>query len=143
MFVKLIEDIYLYWRKLQRYAIVFNDSKKSGYRVQFADAQEEFEKLVLEVYRSMQRAVGKNDKVRQITAGVNAGLTVTHLTTGLPDDYECLKDVPFIEQVVIHPPFITYSKRNKRDGVFPESRTNPVTDLTFNLISGVLPCKGW
>ena len=35
----------------------------------------------------MQRAVGKNDKVlRQITAGVNAGLTVTHLTTGLPDD---------------------------------------------------------
>ena len=81
----------------------------------------------------MQRAVGKNDKVlRQITAGVNAGLTVTHLTTGLPDDYECLKDVPFIEQVVIHPPFITYSKRNKRDGVFPESRTNPVTDLTFN-----------
>lgn len=134
MFVKLIEDIYLYWRKLQRYAIVFNDSKKSGYQsVQFADAQEEFEKLVLEVYRSMQRAVGKNDKVlRQITAGVNAGLTVTHLTTGLPDDYECLKDVPFIEQVVIHPPFITYSKRNKRDGVFPESRTNPVTDLTFN-----------
>lgn len=134
MFVKLIEDIYLYWRKLQRYAIVFNDSKRAGYQnVQFADAQEAFEKLVLEVYRSMQKAVGKNDKVlRQITAGVNAGLTVTHLDTALPDDYDCLKNVPFIEQVVIHPPFITYSKRNKRDGVFPEDRQNPVTDLTFN-----------
>ena len=81
MFIALVEDIYLFWRRLQRYAIVFNETKRAGYQnVQFADAQSEFEELVLEVYRSIQSAIGKKDKVlRQITAGVNAGLAVTHM----------------------------------------------------------------
>ena len=78
MFIALVEDIYLFWRRLQRYAVVFNETKRAGYQnVQFADAQSEFEELVLEVYRSIESALGKKDKVlRQITAGVNAGLTV-------------------------------------------------------------------
>ena len=81
MFIALVEDIYLFWRRLQRYAVVFNETKRAGYQnVQFADAQSEFEELVLEVYRSIESALGKKDKVlRQITAGVNAGLTVTHM----------------------------------------------------------------
>ena len=29
MFIALVEDIYLFWRRLQRYAIVFNETKKS------------------------------------------------------------------------------------------------------------------
>lgn len=123
MFIELVEDIYLFWRRLQRYAVVFNETTRgAGYQnVQFADAQNEFEELVLEVYRSIQSALGKKDKVlRQITAGVNAGLTVTHMRPFLPYEYRNLDEIPFIESVVIHPPFIAYSKRNKRDGVFPE-----------------------
>ncbi len=135
MFERLVEDLYLFWRRLQRYAIVFNDEKRSGYQnVQFADAQAAFEDLVLDVYRSIEEtALGKKNKVyRQITAGVNAGLTVTNLRTTLPYEYRNLDDVPFIEQVVIHPPFIAYSKRNKRDGVFPEATANPIEDLKFD-----------
>lgn len=135
MFEGLVEDLYLFWRRLQRYAIVFNDEKRSGYQnVQFADAQAAFEDLVLDVYRSIEEtALGKKNKVyRQITAGVNAGLTVTNLRTTLPYEYRNLDDVPFIEQVVIHPPFIAYSKRNKRDGVFPEATANPIEDLKFD-----------
>lgn len=134
MFIKLVEDIYLFWRRLQRYAVVFNETKRSGYQnVQFADAQSEFEELVLEVYRSIEKALGKKDKVlRQITAGVNAGLTVTHMRPFLPYEYRNLDEIPFIESVVIHPPFIAYSKRNKRDGVFPEMRKNPLEDLKFD-----------
>ena len=134
MFIALVEDIYLFWRRLQRYAVVFNETKRSGYQnVQFADAQSEFEELVLEVYRSIETALGKKDKVlRQITAGVNAGLTVTHMRPFLPYEYRNLDEVPFIESVVIHPPFIAYSKRNKRDGVFPEMKTNPIEDKKFD-----------
>ncbi len=134
MFIALIEDIYLFWRRLQRYAIVFNETKRSGYQnVQFADAQTEFEELVLEVYRSIESSLGKKDKVlRQITAGVNAGLTVTHMRPFLPYEYRNLDEIPFIESVVIHPPFIAYSKRNKRDGVFPETKKNPIEDKKFD-----------
>ena len=134
MFIDLVEDIYLFWRRLQRYAVVFNETKRAGYQnVQFADAQNEFEELVLEVYRSIESALGKKDKVlRQITAGVNAGLTVTHMRPFLPYEYRNLDEIPFIESVVIHPPFIAYSKRNKRDGVFPEMKTNPIEDKKFD-----------
>ena len=130
MFIALVEDIYLFWRRLQRYAVVFNETKRAGYQnVQFADAQSEFEELVLEVYRSIESALGKKDKVlRQI----NAGLTVTHMRPFLPYEYRNLDEIPFIESVVIHPPFIAYSKRNKRDGVFPEMKRNPIEDRKFD-----------
>lgn len=134
LFGKLIEDIYLFWRRLQRYAIVFNEERSKGFQnVQFADAQSNFEALVLSVYRSMQSAIGAKNKVyRQIIAGVNAGLTVTHMRPFLPYDYRNLDAIPFIESVVIHPPFIAYSKRNKRDGIFPETSVNPIEDLKFD-----------
>ncbi|MFR1295698.1 MAG: hypothetical protein ACLSBH_09880 [Coprobacillus cateniformis] len=64
MFIALVEDIYLFWRRLQRYAVVFNETKRAGYQnVQFADAQNEFEELVLEVYRTIERALGKKIKL--------------------------------------------------------------------------------
>ena len=75
-FIKVIEDIYLFWRRLQRYSVVYNEQSSKGYQnVQFADAQTNFEALVLSVYRSIEsKCVGHNQNVmRQITAGVNAG----------------------------------------------------------------------
>ena len=134
LFIALVEDVYLFWRRLQRYAIVFNDQKRYGYQnVLFTDAQNKFEELILEVYRSIQKSLGKKDKVfRQITAGVNAGLRVTHMRPFLPYEYRCLDDIPFIESVVIHPPFIAYSKRNTRNGVFPEVKDNPLEDKRFD-----------
>lgn len=134
MFIRLVEDIYLYWRRLQRYAVVLNYTKRHGYQnVQFADAQSKFEELVLSVYRSIEESLGKKDKViRQITAGVNAGITATHMRPFLPYEYRNLDEIPFIESVVIHPPFIAYSKRNTRDGIFPEVKSNPIEDKKFD-----------
>ena len=134
-FVKVIEEVYLFWRKLQRYSVVYNESTSRGYQnVQFADAQAKFEELVLQVYRTIEEtALGYRHQVyRQITAGVNAGLRVTNMRSFLPYEYRNLDDIPFIETVIIHPPFITYSKRNKRDGVFPEIKHNPIEDLKFD-----------
>ncbi|WP_249030285.1 phosphoenolpyruvate carboxykinase [Tannockella kyphosi] len=134
-FVKVVEEVYLYWRRLQRYSVVFNEKTSKGYQnVQFADAQSKFEALVLSVYRSIEEtALGYRHNVyRQVTAGVNAGLRVTNIRSFLPYEYRCLDDIPFIETVIIHPPFITYSKRNTRDGIFPETKSNPIEDLKFD-----------
>ena len=38
-FVKVIEEVYLFWRKLQRYSVVYNENTSRGYQnVQFGDA---------------------------------------------------------------------------------------------------------
>ena len=135
MFRKFVEGLYTFWRKLQRYAVVFNEGRSEGFQnVHFTTAQANFEELVLKTYRSIEEtALGKSNKVyRQITAGVNAGLMVTNFRSNLPYEYRCLDDIPFIEQVIIHPPFIAYSKRNKRDGVFPEINYNPIEDHKFD-----------
>lgn len=135
MFRKFVEGLYTFWRKLQRYAVVFNEGRSEGFQnVHFTTAQANFEELVLKTYRSIEEtALGKSNKVyRQITAGVNAGLMVTNFRSNLPYEYRCLDDIPFIEQVIIHPPFIAYSKRNKRDGVFPEINYNPIEDHNFD-----------
>lgn len=137
LFVDAIEAFYLYWRKHQRYAVVYNDnlSKILGYQnTAFMDAQNQFEALVLQTYRTIEeRAQGhKNLVYRQITAGVNAGLVVSRSRPILPYEYRGLDKISLIEGVIINPPFITYSKRNKRDGVFPEVYSNPLEDLKFD-----------
>lgn len=134
-FVRIVEEVYLYWRKLQRFSVVFNEQTSKGYQnVQFSDAQTKFEALVLTVYRTIEEtALGYSHRVyRQVTAGVNAGLRVTNVASFLPYDYRRLDTIPFIDTIIIHPPFITYSKRNTRDGIFKEAVHNPVIDLVFN-----------
>lgn len=135
MFYNAIERFYLYWRRHQRYAVVFNDHRQSGFQnVGFADAQAQFEALILQTYRQIEEtALGhKNQVYRQITAGVNAGLVVSTMRSTLPYEYRALDEIPFIENIIIHPPFITYSKRNKRDGIFPEVYENPLEDKAFD-----------
>ena len=62
-FTQVIEDIYLFWRRLQRYSVVYNEESRGGYQnVQFADAQANFEALVLSVYRSIK--INVLDKVK-------------------------------------------------------------------------------
>ncbi len=135
LFVRVIEGIYLFWRRLQRYAVVFNERIQKGFQnVQFLDAQNKFEELVLSTYRTIEeKAQGYDYRIyRQITAGVNAGLIVSQMRPYLPYEYRRLDNIPFIESVIIHPPFIAYSKRNKRSGIFPEARENPIEDKKFD-----------
>ncbi len=134
MFISIVEAFYLFWRRLERYAVVYNKHIQTGFQnVQFVEAQNKFEELVLSTYRKIEEsALGYKQRIyRQITAGVNAGLIVSQLHTSLPEEYHNLKDIPFIQSVTIHPPFITYSKRNKRDGVFPEIYENPIENIQF------------
>ncbi|HEY5561260.1 MAG TPA: phosphoenolpyruvate carboxykinase [Clostridiaceae bacterium] len=134
-FIHFIEDLYGYWRRLERYTIVQNSKINEGLEsVSFIDANNEFTKLVLNLYRKIEEnVIGFKPKVyRQLPAGGNAGLILTSVKWPCPVEYECLKDIPFIDSILLDPPFIVYPKRNTRDGVFSQTTENPLKDCYIN-----------
>jgi hypothetical protein len=100
-FVDLIEDLYSFWRRLERYTVV-QSSRISGGEgfesVSFIDANTNFSRLVLNTYRRIEEHVlGHKPAVyRQLPAGGNAGLIVSSNKWNLPDEYSILKNIPLI-----------------------------------------------
>lgn len=134
-FIGFIEDLYNFWRKLERYTIVENKRNGEGLQnVNFIDANNEFSKLILDVYRKIEENVlgVKPSIYRQLPAGGNAGLILNQTNFVYSKPYECLSNIPFIESIVLDTPFITYPKKNTRDGIFKETFKNPLKDCSIN-----------
>lgn len=131
-FIDFLEEFYRYWRRLERYTIILSDSKISeGFeKTSFIDANAEFSKIVLSLYRKISdNVLGYEPNVyRQLPAGGNAGVILNNVNWDYREEYELLKDVPFIKTVLLDPPFITYPKKNTRDGYFEEVFENPLKD---------------
>ncbi|MDO4535903.1 MAG: phosphoenolpyruvate carboxykinase [Clostridium perfringens] len=135
LFLKVIEDIYSFWRKLERYTLIHNNKIQGGIAaVSFTEANEEFSKLILKFYRRIEKnLLGETPNVyRQVTAGGNACLMLSNVIWPVPKNYETLEDICFIDSISLEAPFITYPKKNKRDGIFQEIFYNPLKDLTLN-----------
>ncbi len=133
--IHFIEDLYSFWRKTERYTIIHNIKKGTGLQtVNFIDANSNFTQLILNTYRKIEENVlGYRPKVyRQLPVGGNAGLIVTNLFWPYTEEYEQLKDIPFIESIMVDPPFITYPKKNTRDGMFEEVFTNPLLECEID-----------
>ncbi|AAK78951.1 hypothetical protein BJV85_003032 [Clostridium acetobutylicum] len=129
--IKIIEDIYGFWRKLERYTVIHNSRINDGLEnVSFVDSNIQFSQLIINTYRRIEEnALGIKPKVyRQLPAGANAGIIVNSIKWKYPEGYECLNGVPIIDSVLIDPPFISYPKKIKRDGVFSEVFENPLKD---------------
>lgn len=136
IFILVIEDLYNFWRKLERYTIVQNSKREEGLQnVSFIDANNEFSKLVLSVYRKVEENISgtKPQIYRQLPAGGNAGLILNNINWPSPEEYGCLNNIPFIDSIVLDPPFITYPKKNTRDGLFKETFENPLKDCSINV----------
>ncbi|MCB2286594.1 phosphoenolpyruvate carboxykinase [Clostridium algidicarnis] len=134
-FIGFVEDLYNFWRKLERYTIVENKKTGEGLQnVNFIDANNEFSKLILDVYRKVEENVlgVKPSIYRQLPAGGNAGLILNQTNFVYGKGYECLCKIPFIQSIVLDTPFITYPKKNTRDGIFNESFENPLKDCSIN-----------
>ncbi|NEZ46904.1 phosphoenolpyruvate carboxykinase [Clostridium niameyense] len=135
-FVMFIEDLYNFWRKLERYTIVQNNKKREGFQnVSFIEANNGFSNLILRTYRKIEENVigYKPNVYRQLPAGGNAGVILNSSSWDAPNEYEVLKKVPFIESILLDPPFITYPKKNKRDGMFTETDDNPLKNCRINV----------
>lgn len=134
-FILLIEDLYGFWRKLERYTIVQNNKIGDGLQnVSFIDANNEFSKLILNTYRKIEESVlGYKPKVyRQLPVGGNAGLILSDIKWSYPEEYSCLNNIPFIQSILLDPPFIIYPKKNKRDGTFNEYSSNPLKGCSID-----------
>ena len=134
-FISFVEDYYSFWRKIERYTIVNSNIIGEGLQnVSFVDANNNFAKLILNTYRKIEENVlGYQPKVyRQLPAGGNAGVILHNISWPVPKEYECLKYIPFIQNIMLDPPFITYPKKNTRDGIFEECSSNPLKECVLN-----------
>lgn len=135
IFLAFTEGLYDYWRSLGRYAIAYNNVSQNGIQnMQFTETHSRFSMLILNTYRTITENIRmkKNHVYRQLIAGVQAGLIVNRISFPFEKDvYEKLKNIVFIEQIVLHPPMITYPKRNTRKGIFQEVFENPLADINL------------
>ena len=133
--VEFIERLYTFWRKFERYAVVRNTKRGEGLQnVNFIEAINNFKNLILSTYRQIEEAVmGYKHRVyRQLSAGINAGIILNDTKRSCPSEYLFLEKIPFIETIILQPPFITYPKRNTRTGIFQEVKENPFKDICIN-----------
>ena len=134
-FINLVEDIYLFWRKLERYTLIHSGTIENGIAaMSFTEANDGFSNLVLRLYRKIEKNVlGITPKVfRQIPVGGNASIMINKTIWPVPKGYEILEDIPFIDSILLETPFITYPKKNTRSGMFKEVKENPLKYANIN-----------
>ena len=126
----LVDNFYDYWRRLERYAVIFSKASIDGVESStFISSQSAFNGVVLKTYRTISEKLygSKFPIYRQLPAGVNAGLLISKHVWMKPDSiYSFLAKSEAIEQILIRPPFISYSEKNKRTGIYQEVFENPI-----------------
>lgn len=133
--LKIVEEFYDYWRNLERYSIIEQKEDSRGVGVvNFVEINEKLKNMILQAYRRIEMSVlGEWPKVyRQVPAAADASIMIRHFNKKYPEIYKSLNDIPFITQVMIETPYITYTKSNKRDGIFEEVYENPILDSNIN-----------
>ena len=132
----LVQDFYNYWRKIERYSVVMSRVTRDGVEAtSFIQAQSEFNNVVLSTYRTIsEKLYGEKFPIyRQLPAGVNASLLLSRNEWMKKDSiYSFLAKSEAIESIVIRPPFISYSAKNKRTGTYPEAKENPIYRIKDN-----------
>ncbi|ABG87106.1 conserved domain protein [Clostridium perfringens SM101] len=134
-FADIIEDVYSFWRKLERYTVIQNNKIKDGIAaVGFIDANKNFNDLILRFYRRLQKnLLGSMPNIlRQVSAGGNASIMVSNLIWPSSREYSILEHIPFIDAISLEAPFITYPSKNTRDGIFLETSENPLSGSHIN-----------
>ena len=134
-FANIIDDVYSFWRKLERYTVIQNNKVKDGIAaVGFVDANKSFNDLILRFYRRLQKnLLGSMPNIlRQVSAGGNASIMVSNLIWPSPREYSILDHIPFIDAISLEAPFITYPSKNTRDGIFLETSENPLSGSHIN-----------
>lgn len=134
-FIAFVEDFYLFWRRLERYTIIHRYKVQEGLAAaSFTEANDNFSVLILRLYRKIEKSMlGYEPQVyRQIPAGGNACVMIHEMEWARPAGYESLEDIPFIDKILLETPFITYPKRNTRDGMFTEIDYNPLKYAQIN-----------
>lgn len=131
--LNLIDSLYDYWRKLNRYVFFDNSKGQKLSHYEFIRRFNEFAEAIVNFYRDIYETVlGREQTIyRILPSGGNAGILINHQDLELPEALSFLKDSPSLESLVTQPPFIIKTKENKRKGVFFE-KLDKITKNKFN-----------
>ena len=142
--IKVIEDVYLHWRNMQRYSLIYTLSSGGLQDISYIDADSAFNQMILGFYRRIQQKVQgcKNHVYRQLQAGTNASLLLTNYEWDIPYIYSDLRNIVFIKSIMLRTPLIIHPKSNKRIGTFTQSLINPINSFKVEQSKWFcLPCK--
>ena len=126
-----VEDLYSFYRSLLRVTVInYNNSKIAGNEFKMIDGQ--LNDLVREAYRVVEEKLQgfPNQTYRQVNAGSNASMLVQTHDWPIPEGYDQLRDIDFIDTVMLRPPMMMHTKSNKREGVFSAVSENPIKRFT-------------
>jgi len=129
--LSVIEEGYNFWRRLQRYSVLYTHHEE-GYQLQnFIDADSRFHEVVLSFYRTIEEKVmGSTNLVyRQLQAATNASFLLQYYDWKAPEIYEQLAGIPFINRILLWTPLIIHPKSNKRTNTFTECDHNPIENF--------------
>ena len=135
-FYRFTEMFYDQWRKLERFGMILKN-RRYPYQSHAQDLitkSDHFNQKILFLYRTIaQNILGREFLTfRQLPAGINANMVLMpHKFSNLPK-YQMIQNVHFIQDILTRPPFIIYSKSNKREGLFREIKENPLKKLNIN-----------
>lgn len=130
--LRFVETMYDFWRDHQRYSVTTNrvsDVESSELIVR--DSQ--FNELIRNTFRQLEQTLsGRVNKVlRQQHSGTNAAIAGYYLDeVDLSERYHFLKDIMFIDSIMLRTPTILHPKNTKREGMFEETGKNPA--FTFS-----------
>ncbi|WP_267202046.1 phosphoenolpyruvate carboxykinase [Limosilactobacillus kribbianus] len=122
-----VEDLYSFYRSLLRVSVVnYNNSKIAGNEFKVIDTH--LNELVRKLYRVIEEKLQgfKNRTYREVNAATNASMLVQPNNWPIPEGYEELRDIDFIDTVMLRPPMMMHTKSNKREGVFSAVDENPI-----------------
>lgn len=129
-----VESFYDFWKKHQRFSIINAGRGMAIQESSFVSADSGFNVLIRKIYRDVEEKVlgRKNSIYRQMQAGTNAAIAIRENPVKLSDTYAALKDIWFIDSVMLRTPLILHPKSNKRIGMFTERDSNPMEDFSGN-----------
>lgn len=122
-----VEELYSFYRSLLRVTVInYNNSKIAGNEFKMIDSH--LNDLVREAYRVVEEKLQgyPNQTYRQVNAGSNASMLVQTHDWPIPEGYDQLRDIDFIDTVMLRPPMMMHTKSNKREGVFSAVDENPI-----------------
>ena len=131
--LEFVEEMYNFWKKHQRFSVMSIGQGNALQDLTFVGADSSFTSLILGLYRNIEEQImGRKNRVyRQLQAGTNASIAVKNIDNPkLSPKYDALKDIEFIQSVMLRTPMILHPKSNKRTGMFTERDTNPITEFT-------------
>ena len=142
--LQFVEGMYSYWRKLQRCTMIHTDARNGLQASNFIESDTRYNQLILSFYRAIQEKLQgrKNQVYRQLQAGSNASIVLRDYKWQLPEGYECLKNISFINAVMLRTPLLLHTLSNKRMGTFVESKTSPLKEFSGDKNTWMCyPCK--